>query len=600
MKHPAIYLLIACAAFFLLLPGCHQWFLDSADREVVALIESRQQAALGFTADASIESASAERLGTSTLYSFVPSPIDSEVPEAFRKGADEEQEDATTPSRETQPSDTVDDAAETPQMDGETERQPFSFSDALGYAMSNARRYQTEKELLYLTALDLTLERYLWTPRFVESVLSLEHVNLGQVSDFDRAMTAVSRFAVEQRLPYGGEVTARVINTLVRDVRFGTTTGESGQLILETRLPLLRGAGPVAYESRYQAERNLIYAVRDFERFRREFLVNIASDYFGLLSLKARIASARAQARSLAEDYRRDQALADAERILPIDADRTRVSKLRAQNDVINAVERYETSLDFFKIRIGMPIETPIDTVEQELDLADPQVPITVAIETALKYRLDLLNTRDFVDDTRRGVTIARNSLSSRVDLSGSVTLDTDPNRPDLLGYNTERTTWRAGVDVEIPLDRKRERNDYRRSLIQVRRSQRDYEEATDSVRLEVRRAVRRLVQTRASLEIQDEQIRINEVRAEMARVKFEAGELPSNRDVVEAEDDLRDARNRYADALSDYRRAVLEFLRDTGTLRIADNGMWVRYDETTGEPIEQAPSASTDAGEGG
>lgn len=599
MKQPPIHLLIVCAAFFLLLPGCHQWFLDSADREVAELIESRQQAALGFTSDASIRSASPGRLRTSTMYSFVPSPIDSEVPEAFRKGADAEQEDATTQSRETQPSDTVDDAAETPQTDGEMERQPFSFSDALAYAMSNARRYQTEKELLYLTALDLTLERYLWTPRFVESVLSLEHVNFGQVSDFDRAMTAVSRFAIEQRLPYGGEVTARVISTLVRDLRFGTTTGESGQLILETRLPLLRGAGPVAYESRYQAERNLIYAVRDFERFRREFLVDIASDYFNLLSLKSRIESFQAQATSFEEDYRRDRALADAERILAIEADRTRVGMLSAKNDVINAVERYETRLDFFKIRIGMPTETPIDTVEEELDLVDPQVPLTVAIETALKYRLDLLNTRDFVDDARRGVTIGRNNLASRVDLSGSVTLDTDPNRPDLLGYNTERTTWRAGVEVEIPLDRKRERNDYRRSLIQVRRSQRDYEEATDSVRLEVRRAVRRLEQTRASLEIQDEQIRINEVRAEMARVKRDVGEA-SNIDVVDAEDDLRDARNAYADALSDYRRAVLEFLRDTSTLRIADNGMWVRYDETTGEPIEQAPSASTDAGEGG
>lgn len=567
--------------------GCHAWYLGDADREVATLIESRQQAALGITFDAAVRQESGTVAQRQDMHSFTPSPVDSTVPEAFRKQADD-------PDQET-----ADDQVKSSPADQPVDARPLTLSVALTYAMHNSRRYQTEKELLFLTALDLTLERHLWTPIFVDSVLSLDTVNFGQISDFDRSMTAVSRFAVEQQLPYGGEVTARVINSWLRDLRFGTTTDESGELSIEARLPLLRGAGKVAYETRYQAERNLIYSVKTFERFRRSFLVDIASDYFNLLSLKAQIESAQAQATSIAETYRRDQALADAERIIKIEADRTRVSMLGARNDVINTIERYETTLDAFKIRIGMPIDEKIDVVEEEVHLVDPQVPLQVAIETALKYRLDLLNARDRLDDERRAVAIARNNLLPRFDVTGSVTMDTDPARPESLSYNIERTTYRAAVDFEIPLERKRERNDYRRSLIQLRRAIRDFDEQEDIVRLEIRRALRRLAQAQATLEIQAEQIRINETRAQMARVKLDAGELPSNRDVVEAEDDLRDARNAHADALSDYRRAVLEFLRDTGTLRLDDDGKWMSYDPITGQPLN-ADAETQEDGEPG
>ena len=48
-------------------------------------------------------------------------------------------------------------------------------------------------------------------------------------------------------------------------------------------------------------------------------------------------------------------------------------------------------------------------------------------------------------------------------------------------------------------------------------------------------------------MELQKKQIEINETRKELARLQFEKGQLRSNRDVVEAENDWRDAVNAYA-----------------------------------------------------
>ena len=66
---------------------------------------------------------------------------------------------------------------------------------------------------------------------------------------------------------------------------------ETGTMILQAEVPLFRGAGRVAYETRYQAERELIYAVRIYERFRRAFLVRVADRFFIVQQARARIAN---------------------------------------------------------------------------------------------------------------------------------------------------------------------------------------------------------------------------------------------------------------------------------------------------------------------
>jgi outer membrane protein TolC len=112
--------------------------------------------------------------------------------------------------------------------------------------------------------------------------------------------------------------------------------------------------------------------------------------------------------------------------------------------------------------RIGMPTTEPIDVVDEELELFEPDVDEQEAIAVALKYRLDLLNQWDFVDDARRGVRIARNNFLPAFDFTGSVTRWT-PIRTRLqsYSYNTERTRWDAVFALELPIDRREERNDF-------------------------------------------------------------------------------------------------------------------------------------------
>ncbi|MCH8052676.1 MAG: TolC family protein, partial [Planctomycetes bacterium] len=135
--------------------------------------------------------------------------------------------------------------------------------------------------------------------------------------------------------------------------------------------------------------------------------------------------------------------------------------------------------------------------------------------------------------------------------------------------------TWDLGVDLEIPLDRKVERNTYRSSIISLRRAERRYDEALDRVRLDVRGALRQIDRTKFTIEIQLQNTRSNELQLEAANIRFERGQI-GNRAIVDANDDLLRARNEYDRAVSGYRRAILAFRLATGTLRVGEDGRWL------------------------
>lgn len=632
--------------------GC-QVFLDDADRQVYQLVDKRQEQAIGSDnrmrlvrpdGKASISQISKQ----DEAYQFVPHPIDSNVPESFRRTSTQpattsaessvEREIAavgssssTVPAAEPAPLSALRPADKqwlTPELPSSrtsgpeslpadsavpATAQPYapppgatvmSLSDALAYAFTHSWQFQTAKEQLYLAALDLTLERHLWTPRPFANVEGL-YTDFGREfglrdaegnAPADRTMEVVAQAGIRQKLPYGGEIVARAIDTWIRDLTNRVTTGESGQLILEATIPLLRGAGPAAYESRYQAERDLIYAVRTFEGFRRRLAVDIAGEFFNLQQLRQQITNAEQSITALAREVGRSRALWESGRLIQLEVQRAQQDLLFAINRQVNAIQAYEAALDRFKIRIGMPVETPIDvtvptdvtaglpqtaTQEGSLEAAIrmPEVTEDEAVRVALKYRLDLLNDLDRIGDADRGIAIAQNGLLPDLVATSSVLASTDPDKPSTLNYNASRMQWTAGVTLGVPLDRVEERNALRRSYILKDQARRNYEQAKDTVILQVRATMRRVRQQQEVLQIQirNRDLALERVRSVQIRLATK-GDI-SNREVVEAERDLLAARNGLAQAQADLYLAILEFRRDTGTLRVDDRGHWLGPD---------------------
>lgn len=573
--------------------GCFARLSSSTDTKVYRTVADRQRAALGFTSDMTIESPKVGAENFRRMYRFAPRPLGRALPKDFtRRAGTNDTSDFGDPNvakpgigegditgRET---DTGEATAEEAEESDSKPGRVFDLRQTLSYAERHARDLQNAKEDLYLAALDLTLERHLWTPQFSTTVTS-EFEDFEADAELDQAQTSVAEIAVRQRLPLGGELAARVVTSFVNDLDERVTTGESGQLILEANIPLFRGAGRVAYESRYVAERELIYAVRTYERFRRSFLVTVASNYFSVQQRRTAIANTEKSYKSRMEAWEKADFTERMGRSKTVfDASRAQSTLRDAEVALSRAREEYQTAMDRFKILLGMPVVEQLDVPDQSADKASQsldglltEVSVEEAIETALTYRLDLLNDADRVDDARRGVVIAENRILPDLDFTANLLSNSNPDHLSTTTQNTFRTSWRAGLAFRLD-DRRTEIRDYRSSQVALRRVQRSHEEFVDRVRADVRRAMRRIEQTADVRQIQEMNVTENERRLEAATVQYNLGKQ-TNQDVVDAETDLLAARNDYADAVAAFRIAILESRRDTGTLRVSADGSWVQ-----------------------
>lgn len=475
----------------------------------------------------------------------------------------------------------------------------LSLAATLAVSLEHSRQYQSQKESLYLAMLSLTGVRYRYAPNFFASLA-------GTLSG-DKTATqgsANGSAGVNQLLKSGARTTLSIATTIFRSFTSNPRDAASSVLSLSFVQPLIRGAGArIAAEALTQGERDAIYAVRTFERYRQTFSVSIANQFYQVLANRNAVTNAENNLRSLRLNRERSEQMARAGRLPDFQVDQARSSEFEAEDSYVRAQRSYEDALDQFKLTLGIPTDSPIVLDEAELTkigqagLKIVEMDPDEAIRTALERRLDLANERDAVADAERRVGVARNDLLPSLDLSGRINIPTEEKEPG--HFRLDHFTYEAGVDVELPLSRKNERNAYRSALISFEREKRNYREQEDSVKLAVVRAQRRLAQARRTHQIQELSLRLQERRVESTDILLRAGRAQT-REYLDSQNALLNAQNDLTRALVDYTIARLEFFRDIGVLRIGESGMWIE-EELPGrsDPRAAAGSLGMDTGEG-
>lgn len=438
---------------------------------------------------------------------------------------------------------------------------------AINYAVRNSRSYRDRMEQLYLAALNVTLQRHLFSPRpFVTT--DLRYTGSQAASDYASAFTVTQTAGVRQQLPYGGEIVAQGLVSFVNALNENVADGENAELAIRGAIPLWRNAGMINLESLISSERELVYATRDFETYRRSFAVEVASRYFRVLTRYSSLRNRFTNYRNLLALVERTEALFVAGRVTALEVQRAQQSLLSAEDALNDAQVALQSDLDSFKVFIGMPVQTileltPIDVEVQSVDLnsVDPE-------ELALKYRLELQTARDRVDDAQRGVRNASNQLGPSVDLTGGASIS-NPSSDPARKIDSRTLEYDLGLRVDLPVDRLPERNAYRQALIALERARRFAMEVKEGVLSEVRAAQREIRSAEYSLQIQQAGIDLARQRLDFANESLLLGRVTNSREVVEAQSSLLNAQDRYDQAKADLQIQMLRYLRDTGTLRV-------------------------------
>ncbi|MEM7623180.1 MAG: TolC family protein, partial [Planctomycetota bacterium] len=482
-------LLIAIGTGIVAIAGCSDP-LTRIDNRIRQVIETRSASLGPDTLVASGEALTVESYISPTIDEKQPGTINPSVTQLSFDSPEQERTDRMVAARLEAFSANA--LGVGPLPDGTPAAEPLdlALADTFQLAQRTGPEFLFAEEDYILAAVAVLQQRHLFSPRFFNDT-AVEVAGFGDAGNFNHALNIVNTLRVTRQLQTGGSLEASWIVSATEQLRDAVSRRyvQSSTLALSADIPLLRGAGRVASENLIQAERNLIYEARDFERTRRELLVSVAGDYFSLIQQQSAIENQLRQIEGLRLLEQQTAARVDAGRLRPFQQDLAANQVLNAEASLASLRERFILALDQFKIRLGIPVSTPLNILPIDFDVPEPDITQVAAANAALAYRLDLQTQRDRLDDDRRAIRNARNDLLPDFNLGGSVGVPTSggstgsPTDPTGgLSFDFDEFSYSASATLGLPLDREIERLALRAAIVDLQRAARQFDDFRDNL----------------------------------------------------------------------------------------------------------------------
>ncbi|MFO0935030.1 MAG: TolC family protein [Gemmataceae bacterium] len=247
---------------------------------------------------------------------------------------------------------------------------------AVEIALNNSREYQTNLENVYIAALALTLNRF----DFELQWFGTNNTGFAAVGSNPgtKTLTTTDTFGFTRNLAAGGQLLTNFANSFVWEFT-GHSYSASSSIGATLIQPLLRGFGrDIRLETLTQGERDVLYSVRSFAQYRKQFWSSITVDsggYLQLLNAVQAVRNAQANVKIQEQNYALYQKLFQGGRTQAANVDQILQGVLAARSNVISADIALQTSLDAFKLRLGLPPRLKVeldDSPLEEFRLVDP------------------------------------------------------------------------------------------------------------------------------------------------------------------------------------------------------------------------------------
>lgn len=249
---------------------------------------------------------------------------------------------------------------------------------AIDLALLHSREYQTEFEEVYLNALALSENRFEFDSQWFGGI-GATYTAPGADSGDEKSLAAsLGRLGFTRNLAGGGQFATNILNSLAWDFGTGGIQAGSAELVTTFTQPLLRGAfRHVRLEDLTQAERNLLYSVRNFARFRRTFYVDIVTSYLNLLTQVQALRNLQTNVDNLKQNLVEHEFYVRLEVVSQIQRDQVFQQYQNGRLSLLASEQNLTASLDAFKFQLGLPPWVPLEIDESLLDafeLVDPTI----------------------------------------------------------------------------------------------------------------------------------------------------------------------------------------------------------------------------------
>ncbi len=151
---------------------------------------------------------------------------------------------------------------------------------ALDLARLHSRDFQLQKEILFLTALDVTAERFRFIAQFYGGNFT-QYTGIGAFANGGQSSSLLvtnSHIRMQKAFTAGGTLLVGLANSVIWQFSGQGSTTNLSLANFAFSQPLLQFAGrPRIMEELTRVERSLLYNIRQFDRFRQGFYLDVTA-----------------------------------------------------------------------------------------------------------------------------------------------------------------------------------------------------------------------------------------------------------------------------------------------------------------------------------
>jgi outer membrane protein TolC len=397
---------------------------------------------------------------------------------------------------------------------------------------------------------------------------------------------------VSQLLPTGGtaQIGGLASKFDTNALSFGLNPSFGSGVELSLTQPLLRNFGRGATDfgirvARLSSEQSSIV----FEEQVILLLQRVENAYWRLVEARAQVQVAEESKRLAVQLHENNRVRVDVGTLAPLELVSSEAGIATREEELIRARAEIGNAEDVLKTLLRLEgDEAWAATILPETapDIEHAEVDLTKAMATGLEARTEL--RREEVAQRSREVEAAyyRQQRRPRLDLNASygfsgtggdlVVRDDEGNVvatvPGGLSDAVDQVTggdfpgWSVGLELGIPIQNRAARARATIAELAVDQGRTGIEQIRQVVTTEVRLAVRGLDTARQELESARVSVRLQTANLDAERKKFANG-LSTSFQILQVEEDLTNARSREVRAVTNYRRALVEYHRSIGKL---------------------------------
>ena len=408
--HQAIFIAMVGAVVLLCSSGCsRQNYRLLADRDAYRLIDSRQCNPQWDIPSRTVEANPQSRLADFNDPDCGPLPPDDPAAACYMRQPHNSRKPVRFWDQRGYQSEIENGGWESALPYDETGAVKLDKQMAVDLALIHNREFQTRVEQLYVTALQLSGNRFEFEVNWFGGSDGA-FVASGDGANAVRGLSESNNLGFTRNFASGGQFATNLVNSFTWQLGGnGNSNFAAGSLLFSLTQPLLRGAfRHVRTESLTQAERNLLYDVRDFARFRRQFYFDIVSQYLDLLNQTQSVRIEENNLLNLELNLEEHNVLLERDLVSSVQVDQVFQQFQSGRVSLINSQQSLQSSLDQFKFSLGLPARIEITFDEGLLkpfqlnsaELLELQGKVDRIKETLLEYVPPDQAPAEFVDET--------------------------------------------------------------------------------------------------------------------------------------------------------------------------------------------------------